>query len=109
LITISSKGEFSSYGGNPDEALTWEVSFKCLGEILMGKESRVLEASRGWRECLVAWVSLVRRGVARGDLGEVMQTIEETHPVDQGNKFEVIQSLLLKNEITEVRGFSRFG
>lgn len=48
--------------------MEWEAGFRCLFELISGRESRILEASEDWREALGAWGVWVNPGGRREDL-----------------------------------------
>lgn len=51
-----------------DEAEDWVSGFKCLFDLMEGKESRVLDVTEDWREALGAWGIWVNPGGRREDL-----------------------------------------
>lgn len=65
------RDELTSFAGGEDrevERMDWETGFRCLLELMEGKEKRVLEASEDWREALGAWGVWVNAGGRREDL-----------------------------------------
>lgn len=60
----------SNLGGdkNEEERLDWEAGFRCLIELIEGREKRILEASEDWREALGAWGIWVNPGGRREGL-----------------------------------------
>lgn len=54
--------------GQEEERAEWESGFRCLMELMEGREKRVLEVSEDWREALGAWGVWVNAGGRREGL-----------------------------------------
>ncbi|BGP19179.1 hypothetical protein JCM10213v2_007266 [Rhodosporidiobolus nylandii] len=98
--------EKDSILGGPDgedERLEWEAGFRCLLDLLSGRESRVLEVSEDWREALAAWGLWVNpAGFRREDLPATLGVVTREHPIDQTLDDEIAQHALLSGDAAGV-------
>ncbi|KAH8929346.1 Nucleoporin, Nup85-like protein [Atractiella rhizophila] len=87
----------------PEERETrkeWYPRFEELADLLLGKESAVLERASDWRDALGAIGVLVRKGMRRDDVPEVAtMVVERKNGVEEG--VEGIEIDLLRGDVVK--------